>query len=384
MLRLMLVDDEPNILHGIARMIERGTKHDIAIQMVDTAKMALELCIKQCPDLLITDIYMPEMDGFQLIEQVASHSRCKRFAILSGYSDFELARRAMHVKTMEYLTKPVDTEELIHFLESVKQDVEQEKQIQHQHFFAALRGALFYGITPETMCTSVEEDWFTQKYVTIVTLEVKEPLEVIFSLLSRVKHFFSISYILDPQDNGRPLLIGASSIPCDEHAILDEFHNHNLGDFSCPAGVYCGNNNWNTLQEYYRQSLENARYDAFFKNDSPLEANLSSPVSIVKAYLRSHYREDITLETLAQKARLHPNYLSTLFKKEAGMSFRQYLNRFRILKACEQIQLHPELSFETLAILVGYDNPRQFFKMFKEHTGTTPGQYRHKHKGGLL
>ena len=371
MLKLMLVDDEPGILHGIAKMIERRSDREISMTLADSAAQALELCAVQCPDLIITDIYMPEMDGFELIEQVTQRFLCRRFAILSGYNDFELARKALHVKTLEYLTKPVNTGERMRLLETVERDVEEERQTQQRQFVLALRGALLYGLLPEeaTLRTPVAEAWQALPYATVVSCD--SPC----AALSQAQRFFAAAYLPEPEEDGAPLLVGASAAPCDEAALRDALR---LPPTGRAVGVSSGPNRWEGLRALARQSRENASYDAFFTGGTPLDAALSSPVEVAKAYLHAHYREDVTLEALADSVRLHPNYLSTLFKKETGLSFRQYLNRYRILRASEQILLRPDVPFEALAAEVGYDNPRQFFKMFKEHTGLTPGQYRHQ------
>ncbi|MFD2334452.1 response regulator [Cohnella sp. GCM10020058] len=93
-------------------------------------------------------------------------------------------------------------------------------------------------------------------------------------------------------------------------------------------------------------------------------------------FIEGNYNREIALEHLAQAIHLHPNYVSLLFKRETGKTFVQYLQQYRIAKAQELIGDHPDLAFDKVALLVGYDSPPHFFKLFKKMTGKTPGQYR--------
>lgn len=79
---------------------------------------------------------------------------------------------------------------------------------------------------------------------------------------------------------------------------------------------------------------------------------------------------------LAEKLQLHPNYVSTFFRKEMGTTFIHYLHSYRIQVAKKWIAKSPELSLDTIGHQVGYPSISYFYRMFKKYTGKTPGQYR--------
>ncbi|MFZ5988775.1 MAG: response regulator, partial [Bacillota bacterium] len=142
MLKVLLVDDEPFVLEGLKIMID-WEKYGFSIcGEAANGEDALEI-IKTCnPHLVITDIRMPVMDGFKLIESVYEASNVKpKFIILSGYDDFTYVKNAMRYGISDYILKPLDEEELDKVVEKVaKQIVEQrhkdESKIKQLRFIA--------------------------------------------------------------------------------------------------------------------------------------------------------------------------------------------------------------------------------------------------------
>ncbi len=99
----------------------------------------------------------------------------------------------------------------------------------------------------------------------------------------------------------------------------------------------------------------------------------------VMKYIAEHYHDDISLEDLARVAHISVNYLSTLFKKEVGNSFKTYLVRFRIEKAVDILN-EKDIPLYEVAEMVGYNDYTQFSKMFKKVTGLTPRDFINKDK----
>ena len=97
-------------------------------------------------------------------------------------------------------------------------------------------------------------------------------------------------------------------------------------------------------------------------------------VEFVTTYIEEHYGEEIQLGELALVAHVSPSYLSTKFKKEKGISFSEYLVRFRINKAAE-IMRQQKLPMAEIASMVGYQDYAQFSKMFKKYKGKSPMNY---------
>lgn len=100
-------------------------------------------------------------------------------------------------------------------------------------------------------------------------------------------------------------------------------------------------------------------------------------VKKAKNYIEQHYEERIRLEDMAKNLHVNANYFSSLFKRETGQNFIDYINQIRIHKAMELLQKTEDKIFE-ISIHVGYSNFSYFNKIFKRYTNMTPQSYRAK------
>lgn len=112
MYKSLIVDDEPMICMGIKMMVNWEAYQITEIQVAHNGEEALELIKKEAPQLLITDIKMPKMDGIQLVKAVRELGLDIHILVLSGYDDFEYVRTMMVHGIENYLLKPVNEEEL--------------------------------------------------------------------------------------------------------------------------------------------------------------------------------------------------------------------------------------------------------------------------------
>lgn len=99
-------------------------------------------------------------------------------------------------------------------------------------------------------------------------------------------------------------------------------------------------------------------------------------IDFIKRYITLHYKEAISLNEMADIMSISRPYLSSLFKKEMGISFKDYLISFRINRALEILQ-EKDLPLWMVADMVGYPDYAQFSKIFKRKMGMSPSQYEH-------
>ena len=127
MYKVLIVDDEKPIVDGLKVFIdweELGFKVvGSALNGNDGVKLAKELN----PDVIITDIRMPLLDGIEMIERIKVFNQSCRFMILSGYSDFEYAREALRKGAFCYILKPVNESELVSNLNIIKEELDREE-----------------------------------------------------------------------------------------------------------------------------------------------------------------------------------------------------------------------------------------------------------------
>jgi len=92
-------------------------------------------------------------------------------------------------------------------------------------------------------------------------------------------------------------------------------------------------------------------------------------------YIRDNYKENLTLESVAQQVFISPFYLSHLFREELDITFLEYLTRIRI-ETAKQLLKDQNTTISSIAAEVGYEDPSYFSKVFKKNTGLSPNQYR--------
>ena len=126
MYRVIIADDEPVIRRGLRETIEWDALGlEVAGEAADGAE-ALKLVREIRPEILITDIRMPEMDGIQLIREVRELDMNVKITILSGYSDYDYLKAAIRLGVDNYLLKPIDNDELIANLRNTVSEIEKE------------------------------------------------------------------------------------------------------------------------------------------------------------------------------------------------------------------------------------------------------------------
>jgi len=114
--KVLVADDEKLIARSISRRIEESGRNFRVVAQAGTGLEALRLAEEWMPDVVFSDIKMPEMDGIGLITRLQEVNPTILCVIVSGYSDFEYTRAAIRNNAVDYLLKPVNPEELASLL----------------------------------------------------------------------------------------------------------------------------------------------------------------------------------------------------------------------------------------------------------------------------
>ena len=127
-MKVLIVEDEIRIREGIRKLLSKIDEHFEVIEEAGNGLEGLALCEKLHPDLIITDIQMPEMDGLQMLQEISNRGEMPKVIVLSAYSEFEYARGAMKLGVTEYLLKPINLNDFSQALNSIKRQMEEDKQ----------------------------------------------------------------------------------------------------------------------------------------------------------------------------------------------------------------------------------------------------------------
>ena len=231
MYKVLLVDDEPSIREGLRTLIEW---EEYGYQVVDTAlngKDALEKCGKHHPDLLIIDIRMPGMTGLEVIEKLRASNFSMHVLILSGYADFDYAKKAIAYNADGYLLKPVDEDELTEYLTRIRRvlDTRKNEQLEmsigewtrERVILSLLSGGIQY--VPIEALKRVELEWRSYE---IVLLKLLSRSDIDPAIIASIKEQLTSSF--DFKNRGAVFTIDSYLGIAVKNGIGSELNSHSL------------------------------------------------------------------------------------------------------------------------------------------------------------
>lgn len=501
-MRILIVEDEVKIRVGISKLISSQSGHTI----VGEAKNGMEgyeMAIRLRPELIITDIRMPVMNGLEMLTKIQEDKVACHSVILSGYSEFEYAKKAITLGADDYLLKPIAAEDVKEVLERIEEKLDLEKrQIEGTpqgyirdiilgslaetrenyqrladigsldldspcYLYAGYLGnaepayvefcktqleemkekyskdriyMVFIESTQEYVCViqsgSPMEGWnkrishrvylknvregqavWTAESIPALTQlrsQVNELREVYtFAMALGYTHLLTkreISLFL-PEEFTYPVFlenrIKVSVCKGDSEELTscgDKFRSYMRDQKCVPYHIrqgymkmvnYILNISQEVAEEGYRliqeqnpiKTLGNAItlseletcfqkiIEILSKTVNKKEDIRNYTVNRAISYIREHYMEVISLEEMARRLDITPEYLSTLFNKEVGINFSTFLKKFRISQA-KRLLKGSELKIYEVANEVGYGDPKYFNRVFREEVGVSPGDYR--------
>lgn len=133
MWKIAIVDDDYNVLAGLKNAIPWAELDAEWVGEAADGEQGLQLLRACQPDIVITDIYMPVLNGLDMVERLANEEYSGKIIILSGYSEFEYARQALRLGISDYLSKPVTVHTIRSVLQRTIAELEEELMQKHRH-----------------------------------------------------------------------------------------------------------------------------------------------------------------------------------------------------------------------------------------------------------
>ena len=127
-MKVLIVEDEIRIREGLVKLIEKiDSEFEVVGEAVDGAS-GLEMCKVQQPDIIITDIKMPKMDGLQMLSEIYGSGLKSKAIVISAYSEFEYARGAMKLGVTEYLLKPISLMDFSKAINNIAEQIYEDRR----------------------------------------------------------------------------------------------------------------------------------------------------------------------------------------------------------------------------------------------------------------
>ena len=393
--KILIADDEPKIRRGLHAQIDRlGLPCEVCAEAED-GEIALEAAERLRPDLLRVDINMPFVNGLDFIEALRRTRADARVILITGYEEFEYARRALELDVHAYLLKPINVEELRRAVETAIDQLEVSRQ-RNRHFEWAIaqignrREFLREEFLRDAVSGRLEADEIREFRV---YFDFPEPERMMLMLISarssaaREKpwqHTLRQYALQDALQEG-PELRYRCLFSDDRGNVLLLYDAPPELDARLAEAVHAalGGELGLTVQLETEPVTSLTRIAEAY--DSAMERMLSSAqlspiVEGAKAYIAAHHSDpDLSLMEVAEALNVHPAYLSRTMKQELGMPFAKYLTNVRIGKAV-QLMRDPSIRIWKVAEMVGYSGGNYFSAAFKKVLGVSPADYRMEDK----
>jgi len=129
MLRCILVDDEPSGTQNLEILL-RDIENVVVLEAINDSEKALSKILKLNPDIVFLDIYMPKLDGFELMKNLIENSFNNRIVFATSFDNFVL--KALRMGAFDYLNKPVSRQEIKQMIKRIQQ-IEQKNELKNQY-----------------------------------------------------------------------------------------------------------------------------------------------------------------------------------------------------------------------------------------------------------
>jgi YesN/AraC family two-component response regulator len=419
-MKLLLVDDEWFTREGI---MERIPWEEIGIEQVEQADdgvNALLVAEQFEPDILLTDVRMPRMDGTELAYAMREKYPSCYIIFMSGFTDKEYMKAAINVSATAYIEKPIEIVELKSAIAKAVLLAGKDKQMKDmkQHFnksipvlrqelaLLLLRRTASEDTMLEFIRVSIPEFPIETNYVTLLVKPFPaEPnqAQAINELL-----FKNITQTIMNVMNREGLQV-ITSIKDDELVVahccvkgvdLSSVHeaSKKLADQLnqiCETQISIGSSVPSLLKVYhsYLSALANfgkqgwapggpslwiAKADVIEVSGEASEEKLKKNpmVGEIVQYIDGHYQDEgLSLQQISEHMYLTPSYMCVIFKDDTNTTINQYIATVRIEKAKDMLKDN-RVKVKEVAAMVGYSDSNYFAKIFKKHTGLTPVEFR--------
>lgn len=386
MYNILIVDDEPIVKIALRSILPWEEYGFFICGTAGNGLEALSLIEKQHPDVIITDLKMPGMDGLELIRTLKEKNYPGEILVLSNYEDFDSVRSALLLGAADYLLKiKIQADTLLACLNKTTEKLQKkagEKSPVPEETISENRNRLLLSFFQgdSSLASFIQENretklGFMEKscaicYVTFEKFLSNDAFSISANLLRNM--------ILDAVQGALQPYI----LVLNDYSALVVFSQRELtvSQIKVEQLVKKLYNRFTMYQSFapdmpYQENLKNyeeARkiYQSFHQN----EGHYKNDVAKTIAYIEENYMHRLTLASISSNVNLSSSYLCRVFKSEVGISITSYLNNLRIRKAATLIK-EQALSLKEISAMVGIDDQLYFSRLFKKCMGISPSEY---------
>ena len=346
MYNILLVDDKEIFCRSILRLPFFQIP-ECKWRIIHTARNgveALEYLSSEKIDVTLTDIRMPMMNGIELLKAIQKDHLCRCTILVSGYADFSYAKEGIINGAFDYLVKPVDEEKIRSTFARAEEYLQSTGSVSpvQRHEAAKLSRCVIQGNARE-----VETQFFhCMRRIGANFDSPRELDELGERLLNLIQGEITVEYPYAGEYI--PLSLLCTLAPPEAGGGAGEKD----GELQLRRNLGC-----------LQRELQKFR----LPSQHPLVRN-------IWCYTLTHIEQDCKLQTLAERFYVNKNYLSTMFRRETGIYYKDFVSQFRIERA-KLLLLSTDLKVCDIAERMNFSDPEYFSRVFKNQVGISPSKY---------
>ncbi|THF78408.1 response regulator transcription factor [Cohnella fermenti] len=343
--KVLIADDEHMIKLSLTKLIDDSNSGFKVVGLADDGQEALESIESLNPDLLITDINMPVMDGFELIAELGRTRRDLDIVVISGYDEFEYVQSALRHGVSDYLLKPVKSDQVLRMLNKLSEKRSAERE------------------SRQLRSSSIKDSKSLAERLADSLWSAHEP-EVAQAIADVREHSASLeSSQYPPSPFFLDLLV----------FLNDELIRLSGGSISSKQAF---EEEWRGAAAPMTDQLERLAKELIEAVRSTRNWGYKKQIAKSIDFLNERCGDEgLTLQTVAEHVGMSSGYFSRIFKDMMGESFIQYLINLRLERAKALLAESDCLTYEA-AYKVGYSDYPHFAKAFKRKFSLSPSEYR--------
>lgn len=394
MYKVLIIDDEYLVRVGLKDTIDWASFGAEIVGEATNGKQGFQLALQLQPDLIITDVKMPVMNGVELASKLKQHNFQGRVIVLSGYSDFEYARSTFESGVSAYVLKPVDNDELVKTVKETLAELEKSRS----------ESALFKGLTSkiDVVRLSLIRDILIGNIV--VEEEIKSNIELFELRIPEQGYVVEIKIDNNDESRGAQLAklnkVVASSLKIQDVFLFENFLifmyeaieekqllsklQQFLLDFEKEANFavsigYATYGRLNQIHEAYKQVQKIVATKLLIgintiSGSKNALAGLKKPVADAIQYIADHYFEELSVKKVADAVNVSESHLMHLFKDNINRTFNEVLTTYR-MHIAKKILRSKKYRVNEVASMVGYKDPKYFSTVFSKTFDILPSEY---------
>ncbi|MCR5670332.1 MAG: response regulator [Butyrivibrio sp.] len=406
-MNVLLVDDDRFVIAALKKEIDWESLGITGVFTANNISSAKEIMQSEKIDLLLSDIDMPHGTGLDLLGFIREQGNRLPAIFLTNYADFSYAKRALELRSFHYFLKPIDYSELTQIIKKALAEARGEAMDNTTRLTGLWYSYLFEKrITEKAFIQDVSDvdpainkdseyliclfQGFQKKNPAESEVsEFSDAVEAMFRLRAVFESVLGISFakrgILLPYQAEDFLVV--SLIPADAsgkgegriNTLMSEIAGTLEKEFESPVRLLVSGVRKIPQLKEELESLLPLRLLPLEKDGSIIFTDESSVAALLQ-YVDNHFTEEMSREQLSEMFYFDPDYITKIFKRQTGMSFKNYVIEKRLSMAKRLLE-ETDDQIHDIALKVGYDNYSYFTRLFKKSYGLTPVEFRAKKAG---